>query len=165
MKSLSHVPLWSRGLYPAPGFSVHGIFQAEYQSGLPFPSSLAPWKEIYDKTFQHITKQRHHFATKLCIVETIFFSAVMYRYKSWTVRKPELEGIDAFELWCSLDIREIKDINPKGNQTKLFIWRTDAEVPSTLAAWCEQLTAASGGYSLVARGLLTAAASLEEHRL
>ena len=83
--------------------------------------SLAPWKEIYDKTFQHITKQRHHFATKLCIVETIFFSAVMYRYKSWTVRKPELKGIDAFELWCSLDIREIKDINPKGNQTKLFI--------------------------------------------
>ena len=26
----------------------------------------------------------------------------MYNFESWTVKKPELEGIDAFELWCFL---------------------------------------------------------------
>ena len=45
-----------------------------------------------------------------------------------------------FLFFLSLDIREIKVVSPKGNQPKLFIWKTDAEVPNTLAAWCEQLT-------------------------
>ena len=28
------------------------------------------------------------------------FSAVMYRYESWTIKKAECQRIDAFELWC-----------------------------------------------------------------
>ena len=40
--------------------------------------------------------------------------------------------IDAFELWyltleCSLDCKEIKPVNPKGNQSWTFIGKTDAE--------------------------------------
>ena len=41
-----------------------------------------------------------------------------------------------------LDCKEIKLINPKGNQSWIFIGRTDAEAetPNTVATWCEGLT-------------------------
>ena len=38
--------------------------------------------------------------TKVCIVKAMVFSVVMYRCESWTVKKPECQRIDAFELWC-----------------------------------------------------------------
>ena len=50
---------------------------------------------------------------------------------------------DAFELGCwrrplnPLDSKEIKPVNPKGNQPRIFIGRTDAEA-NALATWCEQ---------------------------
>ena len=43
--------------------------------------------------------------------------------------------IDAFKLWCwrrlenPLDCKEIKPVNPKGNQPWIFTGRTDAEAP------------------------------------
>ena len=49
--------------------------------------------------------------------DIILLTVVMYGYE----KKADHQRIDAFELWCSLDIREIKAINPKGNQPKLFI--------------------------------------------
>ena len=39
---------------------------------------LAPWKESYDQTRQHIKKQRHHFATKVRLVKAMVFPVVMY---------------------------------------------------------------------------------------
>ena len=38
MKLLNLVPLFVTMDYSLPGFSIHGIFQAKYWSGLPFPS-------------------------------------------------------------------------------------------------------------------------------
>ena len=38
--------------------------------------------------------------TKDHIVKAMAFPIVMYRYKSWTVKKAELQRIDAFELCC-----------------------------------------------------------------
>ena len=35
-------------------------------------------------------------------------------------------------LESPLDIREIKPVNPKGNQTRIFIGRTDAEVEAPI---------------------------------
>ena len=61
---------------------------------------LAPWKKSYDKPRQSIKKQRHHFATKVCLVKTIVFPVVMYGCESWTIEKAEHQRIDAFELWC-----------------------------------------------------------------
>jgi len=37
---------------------------------------------------------------KVCIVNTMIFPVVMYRYESWTIKKAEHQRIDAFELWC-----------------------------------------------------------------
>ena len=42
-------------------------------------------------------------------------------------------------LESPLNCKEIKSVNPKGNQSWIFIGRTDAEA-ETLATWCEELT-------------------------
>ena len=41
-----------------------------------------------------------------------------------------------------LDCKKIKPVHPKGNQSWIFIGRTDAEAetPNSLATWCKQLT-------------------------
>ena len=58
----------------------------------------------------------------------------MYGCESWTIKKTEHWRTDAFKLWCwrslfeSLsDCKEIKPVDPKGNQPWILIWRTDAE--------------------------------------
>ena len=38
--------------------------------------------------------------TKVRLVKAMVFPMVMYRGKSWTVKKAERQRIDAFELWC-----------------------------------------------------------------
>ena len=37
--------------------------------------------------------------TKVCLVQAMVFSVVMYGCESWTVKKAECRRIDAFELW------------------------------------------------------------------
>ena len=57
----------------------------------------------------------------------------MYGCESWTVKKAECQRIDGFELWCwrtlerPLDWKEFQPVHPKGNQSWIFIGRTDAE--------------------------------------
>ena len=38
--------------------------------------------------------------TKVCLVQAVLFSVVMYGCESWTMKKAEHRRIDAFELWC-----------------------------------------------------------------
>jgi len=61
---------------------------------------LAPWKKSYDQPRQHIKKQRHYFANKGLSIQSYIFPGVMYGCESWTIKKAECRGIDAFELWC-----------------------------------------------------------------
>ena len=35
--------------------------------------TLVPWKKSYDKSRQHIQKQRQHLAKKVCLVKDMFF--------------------------------------------------------------------------------------------
>ena len=65
----------------------------EHQSGLPFPSPD-------DQSRQHIRKQRHYFANKVCTVKVMVFPIVMYGCESGTIKKAEHQRIDASELWC-----------------------------------------------------------------
>ena len=39
-------------------------------------------------------------STKVCLVKALVFPVVMYGCESWTIKKPEHQRIDAFELWC-----------------------------------------------------------------
>ena len=62
----------------------------------------------------------------------------MYGCDSWAIKKAEHWRIDAFELWSwrrltiSLDCKEIKPVHPKGNQSWIFIGRTDAETEAPI---------------------------------
>ena len=38
--------------------------------------------------------------TKVRLVKAMVFPVVRYGYESWTIKKAELQRIDAFELWC-----------------------------------------------------------------
>ena len=39
-------------------------------------------------------------STKVHLVKAMVFPVVMYGCESWTIKKAEHRGIDAFELWC-----------------------------------------------------------------
>ena len=43
-------------------------------------------------------------------------------------------------LESPLDCKDIQPVNPKGNQSRIFIGRTDAEVSNTLATWCKEFS-------------------------
>ena len=47
---------------------------------------------------QQIKKQRHYFATKVCLAKAMVFPVVMAECESWTIKKAEPQRIDAFEL-------------------------------------------------------------------
>ena len=70
--------------------------------------------------------------TKVGLVKAMVFPMVMYGCESWTVKKAEHRSIAAFELWCwrtlenPLDCKEIQPVHPKGDQSWVFIGRTDA---------------------------------------
>ena len=78
--------------------------------------------------------------TKVHITKIIVFLVVIYGCERWTIKKAEHWKTDAFELWYGrrllspLDCREIQPVHPKGNQSWIFIGRTDAEA-KTLILW------------------------------
>ena len=70
------------------------------------------------------------------MVKAMVFPVVMYGCKSWTIKKAEHRITDGFwtmvlekTLESPLDCKEIKAVNPQGNQSWIFIGRTDAEAP------------------------------------
>ena len=69
--------------------------------------------------------------TKIRLVKAMVFSVLMYGCESWTTKTAECWRIDAFELWywrrTPLNSKEIKPVDPKENQSWIFIGRTDAE--------------------------------------
>ena len=77
--------------------------------------------------------------TKVCLVKAMVFPVVMYKGENWTRKKAGHWRIDAFwtvvlekTLKSSLDSKEIKPVNPKGNQPWIFIGKTDAEAEAAM---------------------------------
>ena len=62
----------------------------------------------------------------------------MYGCESWTVKKPEHRRIDALNcgvgeaLESPLDCKEIQPVHPKGDQSWVFIGRTDAKAETPI---------------------------------
>ena len=76
---------------------------------------------------------------KVCIVKAMVFPIVMYRCESWTIKKTWVlknsclwTMVREKTLESPLDCKEIKPVNPKGNQTWIFIGRTDAEAEAPI---------------------------------
>ena len=68
------------------------------------------------------------------------FPVIMYGCESWTIKKAECQGTDAFEvvlektLESPLNSKKIQPVHPKGDQSWVFTGRTDAEA-ETLILW------------------------------
>ena len=100
---------------------------------------LTPWKKSYDKPSQCIQKQRHHFADKDSYSQTCGFSGS----HEWMWELDHKEGWMP-KNWCfwamvlekalgsPLECKEIKPVNPKGNQSWIFIRRADSEVEAPI---------------------------------
>ena len=79
-------------------------------------------------------------STKVYVVKALVFPVVMHGCEIWSIKKAECWRIDAFELWCwtvesPLESKEIKSVNPKGNQPWILIGRTDAEAEVPILWW------------------------------
>ena len=93
-----------------------------------------PWKKSYDKPRQCIAKQKHLFADRGPFSQNYNFSSS--HVWMWELNHKEVWGL---MNWCfqivvlgktlesPLDSKEIKPVNPRGNQSWIFIGRTDAE--------------------------------------
>ena len=57
--------------------------------------------------------------TKVHLVKAMVFPVVMYGYESWTVKKAECRGIDAFELWCWRRLLRVPWTARRSNQSIL----------------------------------------------
>ena len=85
---------------------------------------------------QHIKKQRHHFADKGPYSQSCGFSSSHIRmweldYKEGWVLKKWCFWIVVLEITL-LDCKEIKTVNPKGNQPLLFTGKMDAEAEAPI---------------------------------
>ena len=73
--------------------------------------------------------------TKVHLVKAMVLLVVIYGCESWAVKKAEHQRIDAFELWCWRRLlrvpwiarRSIQPVHSEGDQSWVFIGRTDAE--------------------------------------
>ena len=100
---------------------------------------LPPWKKSYDQARWHIKKQRHYFVNKGP-------SSQSYGFSSSHVWMWELDYKESWVLknWCfwtvvlektlesPLDCKEIQPVLSKGDQSWLFIGRTDAEAETPI---------------------------------
>ena len=103
---------------------------------------LSPWNKSYDKAKQHFKKQRHHFAKKKKKSQ----SSPSYDFSSshvwiWNLDHKETWALKNWNFWTvvldktlesPLYRKEMKPVNPKGNQPWIFIGRTDAEAEAPI---------------------------------
>ena len=101
--------------------------------------TLTTWKESYDQPRYHIKKQRYYFANKSQ-------SGQGYGFSSSNVLMWELDCEESWvpKNWCfwtvvlektlesPLDCKEIQPVHSKGNQSWVFIGRTDAEAETPI---------------------------------
>ena len=100
---------------------------------------LTPWKESYHQPRQHIQKQRHYFADKSLSSQSYGFShscvwmwELNYKEswapKNWCFSTMVLEKT----LERPLDCKEMHPVHPKGDQSWIFIGRTDTEAETPM---------------------------------
>ena len=98
-----------------------------------------PWKESYDQPRQHIQKWRHYFANKGPSGQGYGFSSshvwmwgLDYKEgwapKNWCFWSVVLEKT----LESPLDCKEVQPVHPKGDQSRVFIGRTDIEAETPI---------------------------------
>ena len=119
---------------------------------------LTPCEKSYDQPRQHNKKQRHYFTNKGPSSQSYVFSSshvwmweLGYK-KSWVPKN-----------WCfwtvvlektldnPLDCKEIQPVHPKGNQSWIFIGRSDAEAESPVLWPPDTKNGLSGKYLILGK--------------
>ena len=99
---------------------------------------LVPLKKSYDKPRQHIKKQTHYFANKVLYSQSYGFSSSQVwmweldHKESWALKNLCFWIVLLKTLESPLDCKDIKPVNPKGNQPWIFIGRTAAEAEAPI---------------------------------
>ena len=95
-------------------------------------------KRSYDQ-LRHILKSRDiTLPTKVGLVKATVFPVFVYVCEGWTIKKAECRKIDALnhgvgeDSWELLGLQGIQSVNPKGNQSWIFIGRADAEAETPI---------------------------------
>ena len=104
---------WKKG----PGWKKEGTMVHTWGE-----QALTAWKKSYDKTRQHIKKERHHFADRCPSRQSYGFSSShvwMWEMVRWTVKKAEHQGTDVFELWCWRRLLRVPWTARRSNQSIL----------------------------------------------
>ena len=76
--------------------------------------------------------------TKVHLVKAMVFPVVMYGCESWAVKKAEHRRIDGLncgvgeDSYSHLDCKETQPVHPKGDQSWVFIERTDVEAETPI---------------------------------
>ena len=100
---------------------------------------VSPWKRSYDQPRQHIKKQRHYFVDKVSFSQSYDFSSS--HIWMWELNYKECWALKNWCFWTvvlektlesPLDCKEIQPVNPKGNQSWIFVGRTDSEFEAPL---------------------------------
>ena len=97
------------------------------------------WKESYNQLRQHIKKQRHYFVHKGLFSQGYGFSSS--HVWMWELDYKESWALKNWCLWMvvlektlesPLDCKEIQLVHPKGDQSWVFIGRTDFEAATPI---------------------------------
>ena len=100
---------------------------------------LAPWKTSYDPPRQPIKRQRHYFANKGPSSQRCGFSSS--HVWMWELDHEESWALKNWCFWTvvlektlesPLDSKQIQPVHPRGNQSWIFIGRTDAEAETPI---------------------------------
>ena len=100
---------------------------------------IAHWEKSYDQPRQQIKKQRHYFANKGPSSQSHGFSSS--HVQMWELDYKESWAPKNWHFWTvvlektlesSLNCKEIQPVHPKGNQSWVFIGRTDAEAENLI---------------------------------
>ena len=109
-----------------PFHTVHGVLKARILKWFAIPFSSGPC----------LVRPHHYFAEKGLSSQSYGFSSS--HVWMWELDHKESSAPKNWCFWtvvlektleCPLDCKDIKPVNPKGNQSWIFIGRTDAEAP------------------------------------
>ena len=109
-----------------------GIYLTEMPINMTNPDSILKSRDIT-------------LPTKVFIVKAVVFLVVMYGCESWTIKKAEHQGIDAFELWFWRRLLRVPWTARRSNQSTQrrwvlgVYWKDWCWSFNTLATWCEEL--------------------------
>ena len=133
----------SQTVTSSPSQSPCEVYIAKCFPELPHFNNTLNWVLLlllcYNQPRQHIKKQRHYFANKGLSSQSFGFSSSHV----WMWELDHKEGW-ALQNWCfwtvvlektlesPLDCKHIKLLNPKGNQSWIFIGRTDDEAETPI---------------------------------